>query len=68
MKFKQTWHVTFRGQIVGTYSSKRRARNAVDRKDNAYGGYGHTVEAGNIETENLYTRELGLMLWTGGES
>lgn len=31
------------GAIVGTYSTKQRARNAVDRKDNAYGGYVHSV-------------------------
>lgn len=31
------------GAIVGTYSTKQRARAAVDRKDNEYGGYAHSV-------------------------
>jgi len=30
-------------QVVGTYSTKQRARNAVDKKDNAYGGYAHFI-------------------------
>lgn len=29
--------------IVGTYSTKQRARNAVDKKDNAYGAYVHSI-------------------------
>lgn len=31
------------GKIVGTYSSKQRARNARDKKDNEYGAYVHAV-------------------------
>lgn len=31
------------GQVVGTYSTKRRARNSCDRKDNEYGAYVHRV-------------------------
>ena len=31
------------GLIVGTYSTVKRARSAVDRKDNEYGGYAHRV-------------------------
>ncbi len=31
------------GQVVGTYSTRKRASAAVDRKDNAYGGYAHAV-------------------------
>lgn len=31
------------GQVVGTYSTLKRARNAVDRKDNEYGAYGHSI-------------------------
>lgn len=30
-------------QIVGTYNSKQRARNARDKKDTAYGACVHTV-------------------------
>lgn len=30
-------------QVVGTYSTKQRARNARDKKDNAYGAYVHSV-------------------------
>ena len=30
-------------QVVGTYSSKQRARTAMDKKDNAYGAYVHGV-------------------------
>ena len=33
------------GQVVGTYSTKARARTAVDKKDNAYGAYIHSVRA-----------------------
>jgi len=32
------------GQIVGTYTSKNRARNTVDRKDNEYGAYVHSIK------------------------
>ena len=31
------------GAIVGTYSTKQRARNARDRKDAEYGAVSHSV-------------------------
>jgi hypothetical protein len=31
------------GQVVGTYSSKQRARNTRDRKDSEYGACVHRV-------------------------
>lgn len=31
------------GFVVGTYSTKQRARNAVDKKDNEYGAYVHSI-------------------------
>lgn len=31
------------GAIVGTYSTKQRARNSRDRKDNEYGAYVHRI-------------------------
>ncbi len=31
------------GEVVGTYGSRKRASTARDKKDNAYGGYAHTV-------------------------
>lgn len=31
------------GQVVGTYSSKQRARNSRDRKDSEFGAYVHRV-------------------------
>ena len=31
------------GQVVGTYSSKQRARNTRDRKDSEYGASVHRV-------------------------
>jgi hypothetical protein len=31
------------GLVVGKYSTKQRARNALDRKDNEYGAYVHRV-------------------------
>lgn len=31
------------GAVVGTYSSKQRARNSLDRKDNEYGAYVHRI-------------------------
>ena len=33
------------GLVVGTYSTRQRARAALDRKDNAYGAYVHRIEA-----------------------
>ena len=30
-------------QVGGPYSSKQRARNVVDKKDNEYGGYAHQI-------------------------
>ena len=29
--------------VVGTYSTKKRARAALDRKDNEYGAYVHRI-------------------------
>lgn len=36
---------TFRGTqtVVGTYSTRKRARAAADRKDLAHGSYAHSV-------------------------
>jgi len=31
------------GRVVGTYSTKQRARAARDRKDNEYGAYVHRI-------------------------
>lgn len=31
------------GQVVGTYSTVKRARAAQDRKDNEYGCYNHSI-------------------------
>jgi len=31
------------GGVVGRYSTMKRARRAVDRHDNAYGGYAHSI-------------------------
>ena len=40
------------GIVVGEYSTKKRARAAVDKKDNAYGAYVHSIRildaAGNV--------------------
>ncbi len=33
------------GKVVRTYANKNSARNARDRKDNAYGGYRFLVKA-----------------------
>lgn len=30
-------------QVKGTYSTRKRARTAVDKFDNAYGCYAHTI-------------------------
>lgn len=30
--------------VVGTYQTRSRARNAVDKKDNAYGAYIHFIK------------------------
>lgn len=41
------WNVidSHTGHVVGSYASLQRARRAVDRLDNAYGGYRYHVVA-----------------------
>lgn len=46
------YQVVKNGLVVGTYSTKKRARRAIDRLDNAYGAYVHSLRivdaAGNV--------------------
>ncbi len=43
---KPRYHVVDKetGKSVGSYVNKNRARNEVDKRDNAYGGYKHHIE------------------------
>lgn len=33
------------GFVIGTYSTRKRARNKADKLDNAYGAYAYTVRS-----------------------
>jgi len=39
------------GNVVGKYKSLKAASRAVDRKDNAYGGYAHTIQRIDEDSE-----------------
>ncbi len=45
VKFEVVFRGTFGNEerVVGTYSSRKRARSAADRKDAAHGSYAHSV-------------------------
>ncbi len=45
------YQVVFRGNVVGTYSTRKRACAAADRKDLAHGSYAHSArEVGDAPT------------------
>lgn len=47
------------GLSVGSYFNKTRARNEVDKRDNAYGGYKHHVEERHPQNANQALKQHG---------